>query len=211
MNESRICENRTLSLTSLMSTTTKLSLSLPTIIFSQFGRETVRRSRRLLPYQCLSGNFPYGWFPCFRRLLGSCKVVVVRLELFLAAVGTDLVHCACHGVIGDGVVPHHAKGVGVRMRAYHFVMLVNYDGCQRQYGQQRVGRIIQCIIIGIMLVTIAMCQITPPRAYRFNHVSFLHTLTFPDEWPSLDFRERRVNALVNIGGTTRAVANMPIL
>ncbi|AJE05383.1 hypothetical protein BBMN23_0411 [Bifidobacterium adolescentis] len=41
--------------------------------------------------------------------------------------------------------------------------------------------------------------------------SFSHTLTFPDEWPWRDFRERRVNVPVNIGGTTRpSRANPPI-
>ena len=97
-----------------------------------------------------------------------------QAELLLAAVGTDLVHRACHGVIGDGVVPHHAKGVGVRMRAYHLVMLVDHDGGQRQYGQQRVRRVVQSIII-VAIVTMAMCQIAPPRALRIQ--TCLHSRT----------------------------------
>jgi len=49
-------------------------------------------------------------------------------------------------------------------------MLVNYDGCQRQHGKQRIGGIIQCVVIGIMLIiVVAVRQRTPPRTQRFNH------------------------------------------
>ena len=132
------------------------------------GHRLVRR----LADQRLFGNLPHGWLPCFRSLLRLMQRGRGQAELLLAAVGTDLVHRACHGVIGDGVVPHHAKGVGVRMRAYHLVMLVDHDGGQRQYGQQRVRRVVQSIII-VAIVTMAMCQIAPPRAYGFKHVFIL--------------------------------------
>ena len=79
-------------------------------------------------------------------------------------------HCAKHGLFRDGIIAHHAKRIRRRVRANHFVMLVNYDGCQRQHGKQRVGGIIQCVIIGIMLIiVVAVRQRTPPRTQRFNH------------------------------------------
>ena len=61
-------------------------------------------------------------------------------------------HCAKHGLFRDGIIAHHAKRIRRRVRANHFVMLVNYDGSQRQHGKQRVGGIIQCVVIGIMLM-----------------------------------------------------------
>ena len=79
-----IPEGRTVSLTSETSTTTKRSLSLPTITFSQFGRDTVVTG--------LSGDWPINaclatsrmvGFPAFGAFFGSCNVVVVRLNCFL--------------------------------------------------------------------------------------------------------------------------------
>ena len=72
-------------------------------------------------------------------------------------------HCAKHGLFRDGIIAHHAKRIRRRVRANHFVMLVNYDGCQRQHGKQRVGGIIQCVVIGIMLIIVVAVRQRTPR------------------------------------------------
>ncbi|VUX33018.1 Uncharacterised protein [Bifidobacterium catenulatum] len=85
MKESRICENRTLSLTSLINTTTRLSLSLPTMTFNQFGLDTVAVG--LLADCCPISACFAAWrvesLPAFGARCTTYAVVVVRSNCFL--------------------------------------------------------------------------------------------------------------------------------
>ena len=85
IKESRTCENRTLSLTSLISTTTRLSLSLPTMTFNQFGLDTVAVG--LLSGCCPISACFAAWraegLPAFGVCCATYAVVVVRSNCFL--------------------------------------------------------------------------------------------------------------------------------
>ena len=79
-------------------------------------------------------------------------------------------HRLKHAIFNDDIVPHHAKRICGRMCTNHFIVLIDHDRSQRKHGKQRIGGIIQRVVIGIVLVIIvAVRQRTPPRAQRFNH------------------------------------------
>ena len=84
MKESRTWEKRMVSLTSEISTTTNFSLSLPTMTFSQFGRDTeaAGSSLRCPISACLAASRVAG-LPALGADCATCAVVVVRSNCFL--------------------------------------------------------------------------------------------------------------------------------
>ncbi len=214
MKESRIWEKRTVSLTSETSTTTKRSLSLPVGSPSASSGGTPWSPACPAIGRSTPVWQPPAWLasPPARSLLRSCNVVVVRLNCFLPPWARTSCTAACHGVIGDGVVPHHAKGVGVRMRRIT-------SSCSST-TMEASGSMDSNVFVASSKVSslLAMRHHGDVSVILRHHVptdsnmsSFSHTLTFPDEWSWRDFRERRVNVPVNIGGTTRpSRANPPL-
>ena len=77
-----------------------------------------------------------------------------QIELLFATEGTHFAYRLKHTVFDDDVVSHHTKRICGRMRANHLIMLIDHNGSQRKHGKQRIGGIIQCVIIGIMLIIV---------------------------------------------------------